>query len=227
MGVSAHRRAPSFVLWEQGVASSNLAVPTEETLAGARIWREVRTKAHKIIALMSRGILRTQRRGAARTCVLCAVVAGAAGAFAATSSAAIQIRPTIGKPVIAPSSFVAAKSGPSVLAATGRAGAIVRFGAFNLASVTFTVQRALPGRRQGKRCVKPTVRSGKARRCTRYKAVGRFRYAQVVALGAVRFRFSGRVAGRRLKPGPYRLLGVPRSPTGVTGPAVFAAFGIA
>jgi hypothetical protein len=41
------------------------------------------------------------------------------------------------------------------------------------------------------------------------------------------FRFTGRVAGHKLKPGPYRLVGAPRSPAGLAGPPVFAAFSIA
>ena len=168
-----------------------------------------------------------RRGGAALVCVLCgAAWAGPASASGATTSAAIRLKPSITAPVITPFRFAAAARGPSALAPTARVGAAVRYGAFNVASVAFTVQRPLPGRQQGKRCVKPTARNAGARRCKRYKAVGRFRYASKVPLGVVRFRFTGRVAGRKLKPGPYRLLGVPRSATGATGRTVFAAFSI-
>jgi hypothetical protein len=161
-------------------------------------------------------------------CTLCALaLAVTAGTYAATASATIQINPIVGKPTITPFTFKAAGSGPSVLAPTGRRGASVTIGRFDVASVAFTVQRALPGRRQGKRCVKPTARNAKARRCTRYNAVGGFRFSGQGLFGVVRFRFTGRVAGHKLKPGPYRLVGVPRSPAGLTGPPVFAAFSIA
>ena len=169
-------------------------------------------------------ILLTSSRRAALACALAAL---AWASSSAPSSAAVQIKPSMGKPVVRPFAFAPAASGPSVLAPTARAGATVRFGAFQLASVAFTVQRPLPGRRRGKRCVKPTARNGKARRCTRYKAVGRFRYVSDLTLGVVSFRFSGRVAGRKLKTGSYRLLGVPRSPSGATGAPAFAAFKIA
>jgi len=168
------------------------------------------------------------RRGtAALVCVLGGVAwAAPAGASGAPTSAAIQLKPSITAPVITPFAFSAAASGPSALAPTARAGATVRYGAFNVASVAFTVQRSLPGRRRGGRCVRPTARNATARRCKRYIAVGRFRYASNVPLGVVRFRFTGRVAGHKLKPGPYRLLSVPRSATGATGRSVSAAFRI-
>jgi hypothetical protein len=172
-------------------------------------------------------ISRMQRGGAALACLLCtAAWVGPSGTSAATA-APIQIKPSLTKPAITPFAFAAASSGPSVLAPTARVGATVRYGAFNIASVAFTVQRPLPGRRRGKRCVKPTARNGKARRCKRYEAVGGFRYTSDVPLGVVSFRFTGRVAGHKLKPGPYRLLGVPRSASGATGSAAFAAFRIA
>jgi hypothetical protein len=161
-------------------------------------------------------------------CALCALaLAVTASSSAATASATIQIKPIVGKPTITPFTFKAVASGPSVLAPTARRGASVTIGRFDVASVAFTVQRVLPGRRQGKRCVKPTARNGRAKRCTRYIAVGGFRFSGQGLFGVVRFRFTGRVAGHKLKPGPYRLLGVPRNPTGLTGPPVFAAFSIA
>lgn len=159
--------------------------------------------------------------------VLCALaLTEPVSAFTAATPAAIQIKPGMSKPVIAPSAFRAAASGPSTLAATAHVGATVHFGAVAVKSVGFTVQRALPGRRQGKRCVKPTARNGKAARCKRYKTVGRFRYAAKTQLGVVRFRFTGRVGGRRLKPGPYRLRCVPISSTGTAGAPAFATFRI-
>jgi hypothetical protein len=176
---------------------------------------------------MVSAMLLVRRCGAVLVGVLCALAsAAAASASAPATSAAIQIKPAITKPVIAPSTFRAAASGPSVLAPTARAGASVHFGAVAVRSVGFTVQRALPGRRQGKRCVKPTARSGKAARCTRYQTVGRFRYAAKTQLGVVHLRFTGRVGGRKLKPGRYRLRGIPTSSTGTPGAPVLATFRI-
>jgi hypothetical protein len=156
----------------------------------------------------------------------CVLFALAWAALCEPTSAAVQLRPSIGKPVVTPFAFVAAPSGPSALAPTAHGGATVHFGAVEVASVAFTVQRPLPGRVRGKRCVKPTAGSAKAKRCKRYKSVGRFRYVHSVPLGILSFRFTGRVAGRKLKPGPYRLLAVPRSISRTNGAPAFGAFRI-
>jgi hypothetical protein len=54
--------------------------------------------------------------------------------------------------------------------------------------------------------VKPTRRNRGARRCTRYVRM-RGSYSRAGSAGLNRFRFSGRLRGRKLKPGRYRLVG--------------------
>lgn len=72
------------------------------------------------------------------------------------------------------------------------------------ATVTFTVARSVPGVRKGRRCVKaPTPIPAKAKRCSRYLRKGSFTAAG--ASGANSLRFSGRLAGKPLAPGSYRL----------------------
>jgi hypothetical protein len=68
----------------------------------------------------------------------------------------------------------------------------------------FTIQRAGPGRKVGRRCVKPTTRNRRARRCTRFTAVGRF--AVTSRAGANSHRFSGKIGRRKLTTGRYRAL---------------------
>ena len=70
------------------------------------------------------------------------------------------------------------------------------------ARVVFTVKRALPGRRVGRRCVKPTARNRGKRRCTRYVTFGRFAVFAPPGVGI--HRFSGRIGRRAMKPGAYR-----------------------
>ena len=74
------------------------------------------------------------------------------------------------------------------------------------ARVTIAIERALPGRVRGrgtrKRCVKPTARNRKARRCKRYKRVTRLVVNEQA--GRQSTAFTGRVKRRALKPGPYR-----------------------
>ena len=72
------------------------------------------------------------------------------------------------------------------------------------AAVTINVARALPGRKVGRACRRPTRRNRGRRRCTRYRGVGRLK-AKGVA-GANSRVFGGRFKPRSLKPGPYRAL---------------------
>jgi hypothetical protein len=73
------------------------------------------------------------------------------------------------------------------------------------ATTTFRVERASNGRRVAGRCRRPTPRNRSARRCTRYTRVrGSFRHTGSAGVNALRFR--GRLAGRRLQPGSYRLV---------------------
>ena len=74
------------------------------------------------------------------------------------------------------------------------------------AIVRFTVEKPGAGRRSGKRCVKPTSKNRKARKCTRYvKLTGGFNH--VSTAGANSFKFNGRLNGKKLPVGRYRLVG--------------------
>ena len=69
------------------------------------------------------------------------------------------------------------------------------------ATVKIAIKRKLAGRRKGKRCVKPTRRLRRARRCTRLVAKGTLtRRSQ---LGANAVKFTGRVGRRKLAAGKY------------------------
>ena len=123
---------------------------------------------------------------------------------------------------ITPSTFVAAARGGSVAAA--RTGALVTYRGSQPAQIQYFVQRRLTGRRVGAKCVKPTRGNARRRACIRYVAAGSFRRTDRAA-GNVRFRFTGRVGGRKLAVGQYRLRVVPKNSAG-TGRAVLASFRI-
>jgi hypothetical protein len=174
-------------------------------------------------------LLQRGRRVAALACALGAIATVAAPGVAAGAATvpSIQIHPSISGLRIRPSTLVAARRGPSALALKAAArGAIVSYGAFAVATTTFTVQRALAGRRRGHSCVKPASAGRRAKRCTRYLRLGSFQQADDISLGVVRFRFTGRVGGRALKPGSYRMQAIPKSSAGLTGPAAFAPFSV-
>ncbi len=136
-----------------------------------------------------------------------------------------EIAPTVADLKLSPRSFKARRSGASVAAARRRvaSGATASFTLSEAASVRFTVERLTKGHRVRGKC-KPRRRRGK--RCTIIRPVsGDFRVQGVQ--GANSFKFTGRLNGRRLKPGDYRLVGTPTDAAGIAGTAVNARFKIA
>jgi uncharacterized repeat protein (TIGR01451 family) len=120
-----------------------------------------------------------------------------------------------------PPSFVAAKSGPTVVAAAA-AGTVVSYRSTQASTVTFTVQKPARGIKQGKTCVKPPKNPpSTAKRCTRYVSKGAFTGLNFG--GPARFRFTGRLGGKTLEPGSYRLRVIARNLTG-PGEAKSAGF---
>lgn len=70
-------------------------------------------------------------------------------------------------------------------------------------TATLTMSRARPGRRRGKRCVKPTKKNRRAKACTRYTRI-RPSLKRTVGGGYTAVGFSGRIGRRALRPGSYR-----------------------
>jgi hypothetical protein len=123
----------------------------------------------------------------------------------------------------APPVFLAASIRPSIFAVNRRGareqpvaavkrGTTFRFRLSEDARVVFTIARVLPGRRVGRRCVRPNARNRSNRRCKRYLKVGRF--AMSAKSGANTKRFSGRIGRKTLAPAPYRATLVARDAAG-------------
>jgi hypothetical protein len=116
---------------------------------------------------------------------------------------------------IAPRAFRAIKAGEGI--ATARKGAKAPLGAkvtYSLSAageVAFTVERRLSGRRVGKKCVKKTRANKGKKKCPLYKPV-KGSFTHTGQSGRTQFKFSGRIGGKSLRPGRYRLVGT----TGVT-----------
>lgn len=123
-------------------------------------------------------------------------VAGGAGTPAAPVLRALRL---------SPSPFTALAAGASVLPAARRTGgAVVSFTLDRAARVTFGVRRVVAGRRSGGRCAPLIPANRSSRLCTRLVTV-RGTFARQSVAGANRVRISGRVRGRALPPGSYRL----------------------
>jgi hypothetical protein len=107
-------------------------------------------------------------------------------------------------PNMSPSRFKAAKRGASVVQAAAT-GTRVSYSLSEPATVAFTVERAAPGRKVKGRCTAPSSRNRKAKKCVRFvKVKGAFSHNG--AAGVNSFRFTGRVGGKALRPGSYRLV---------------------
>jgi hypothetical protein len=122
---------------------------------------------------------------------------------------------------LSPSSFVAASRGGAI---AGAAGAAISYQDTQAATTTLTVERPASGVIQKGKCVKPSRARPSGKPCTRYLSVGSFRHRDRV--GVNRLRFTGRVGGRKLDPGPYRLKATALGASGVPSRAIFARFRI-
>ena len=124
-----------------------------------------------------------------------------------------------------PDAFAALSGrGSSLISAKRKAakGATVKYRLSEAATITFTVERVVRGRKRKGRCV-PGRRKGRA--CTTYKKVkGSFTHAG--RAGANSLRFSGRLARKPLRRGRYRLVGTARDAAGNKSKAVRTSFRI-
>ena len=70
------------------------------------------------------------------------------------------------------------------------------------ATVTIAIAQRQSGRRRGRKCIAPSKKLGKARKCTRIVKKGALK--RTSRQGANRVAFTGRIASRALKPGSYQ-----------------------
>jgi hypothetical protein len=118
---------------------------------------------------------------------------------------------------IHPTSFRAARSGSSVVTRVRRSkfGTVLSYHDSHAALTKFEVLKSLPGRRRGKSCVALPKAHRRGTPCKRFISVGNFIHSD--GAGGNRFRFTGRVHGRKLAPGDYLLEVTPHN-RGGAGP---------
>jgi hypothetical protein len=115
--------------------------------------------------------------------------------------AADTIAPVLMALAVAPAKFRAAR------------GATIFYTASEQSALVFRVERRVAGRKIKGRCVKPSKRNRRHRKCRRFvRLKGRFSYSGTE--GANAFKFDGRLKGKRLEPGRYRLVAVANDATG-------------
>jgi hypothetical protein len=150
------------------------------------------------------------------------------GDGAARNTRARARAPSLSALDLSSSTFAAAHSGASAVAASASTGTFIVYTDSQAATTTFTVEQQLRGVVKGsghsKGCgTAPRHPKKGAKRCTFYKTLGSF--ANADAAGTNALRFSGRVAGRTLALGTYRLSASAHS-AGGTSPTRTAAFKI-
>jgi virginiamycin B lyase len=135
-------------------------------------------------------------------------VDGAALSGPASPTGKDVTKPVLGRLRLSRSVFRAASSGGSTAAKRKRTpvGTKVSFSVSEASSVRFTVQKKAKGRKSGKRCVKPTRKNRKKKKCTRWPSV-RGSFTVRAKQGSNSFTFRGRIGGKKLKAGSYRLVG--------------------
>ena len=133
-----------------------------------------------------------------------------------------ETAPAATKLKLRPSSFLALSKGQSIVA-TG--GSQVSYLLTEPAAVEFRAEQARRGRKVGGKCVAERSSNRTKPRCTFYKTL-RGSFTQQAAAGPNGFRFSGRLRGRKLAPGSYRLAGTPTDGAGNKGVAVRKGFRI-
>jgi hypothetical protein len=126
---------------------------------------------------------------------------------------------------ISPNAFFAAPSGATISKkkAKKKYGATVSYKDSQAATTTFTVLKPSSGRTQGKSCRKPSKANKHGKRCTLYTVIGSFTHTDTA--GANKLHFSGRLKGRKLAKGSYRLQAVAHNAAG-NGRAVSKEFKI-
>jgi hypothetical protein len=111
---------------------------------------------------------------------------------------------------LSPSAFAPAKAGEAILSVKKKAkaptGTRVTYSLSAVATVEFGVERRLPGRKVGKRCVKQTKANRTKKKCPLFQKM-KGGFTNSGQTGSNTFKFSGRLNGKGLKPGSYRLVG--------------------
>jgi hypothetical protein len=91
--------------------------------------------------------------------------------------------------------------------------ATISYTSSEAAGVTFKVERVAKGARVGKACVKRTPANSKRKACRRFvRVAGSF--SQAAQPGPNSLRFNGKLGGKSLAAGPYRLVAVALDPAG-------------
>lgn len=113
-----------------------------------------------------------------------------------------RVAPVLQRPAFGPSTFrVSPRNTP--ISAAAPLGTTLKFKLSENSDVSIAIQRPAAGRLSKGKCVKPTKRLARAKRCTRWTTVATLKRKAIPA-GSVSVPFTGRIRNRALTPGRYR-----------------------
>jgi hypothetical protein len=115
------------------------------------------------------------------------------------------VAPNVRSLVFSASAFAALGHGGSIARKRPPLGTRISYTLSEPATLRFAVQRARAGRKVSGRCKAVTRRNRKRARCTRFATL-RGSFTHSGQTGTNSFRFSGRLRGKKLRPGHYRLV---------------------
>ena len=152
------------------------------------------------------------------------VVTNAAGSVTGTDQTFTTAQPTTsaGSPPPVPPQIANLKITPATLSLHRTA--TVSYTDTQAARTTFTLQRAMPGRLNGRSCATPTKRNHSHRHCTRWVNAGAT-LTHNDTPGSDQFLLTARQIARKLAPGQYRLQATPRA-NGLAGHTLSATLRI-
>ena len=123
------------------------------------------------------------------------------GGTATTTTAVVDTLPVVSKLKAQPKKFL-----PKGVGAKGKAGTTFRYALNEKAKVNLKIERKLPGRLVGRKCKKPTSANKGRKKCSRFVKAGSRKGTGKVGINKV--SFNGKLKGRPLLPGAYRLTAV-------------------
>ena len=138
-----------------------------------------------------------------------------------TTGGGTTTKPVLSALRLSPSAFVAARRDG---ATGGTEGTTVTYRDTLAATTTFTVLAPRSGARSSMGSCLPRRRVRRGRSCTRYVSLGTFSHRDVAGFNT--FVFTGRIRGRKLRQGRYKLQAIARTNAG-TGTALRIGFRIA
>ena len=112
-----------------------------------------------------------------------------------------KIAPGVSKLSLSNRKFRVGKSA-TIVAARAKVGTAFRYSLTEAATMTIIIDSAKLGKTVRKKCVAPTRKNRRAKRCTRYSFIGAITRRSVTGLNNV--PFTGRIGSKALKPGNYR-----------------------